>query len=132
MPFKTSILFVILLMTACQRDEQSLDHIRFQGLDINEVSLDSPFQLSSILYSSGKTNFLLTGDITVDGNAQSFSVMMNKDPRLGEFNILMYNAPKCCKELEEFIITYNNGVCEITWRSSSKYLNLKNGISELH
>tara|TARA_B110000459_G_scaffold203326_1_gene259407 strand:+ start:2291 stop:2611 length:321 start_codon:yes stop_codon:yes gene_type:complete len=100
------------------------------GIENSEIEMDIPFKLDSIQHSSGKLNYIVSGKIIFKGKKRSFAVMSSESPSSKAFEIRQSTFPLHSIDSSKFecVLTYDKGVCEISWVKDSKFLYLRNSI----
>ncbi len=100
------------------------------GIENSEIEMDSSFELDSIQHSSGKSNYIVSGKMIFKGKERSFAVMSSNSPSSKGFEIRQSTFPLRSIDSSKFecVLTYDKGVCEISWVKDSKFLYLRNSI----
>ncbi|MFT6500500.1 MAG: hypothetical protein ACJASQ_000609 [Crocinitomicaceae bacterium] len=100
------------------------------GIVNSEIEMDSPFELDSIQYSSGISNYIVSGKMFFKGKERSFAVMSSESPSSKAFEIQQSTFPLRSIDSSKFecVLTFRKGVCEISWRKDAKFLYLRNSI----
>lgn len=122
------------MLLSCAEEVDESVNIECEGFSYSSLQLSEPFYLDSIQYSNGQTNFLLSGEFSFDYLKRSFTIVIDADPRIGDFKVLSSEFPLSYldKLPYETIVTYRNGLCEITWRRKKKRLYLRQTINEAY
>ncbi len=94
--------------------------------------MNGPFELDSIQYSAGNSNYVVSGKVIYEGNESSFTILSNASPKSKTFKIQESTFPLRSIDSSKFecVLTYDKGVCEISWVKDSKFLYLRNSIIE--
>jgi hypothetical protein len=119
------------LFVSCQNDTEHADVICSGfGIENSEIEMNGPFELDSIQYSSGKSNYIVSGKMIFKGKERSFAVISSESPSSKAFEIRKFTFPLRSIDSSKFecVLTYRKGVCEISWRKDSKFLYLRSSI----
>ena len=132
---KTCFFFCLILLASCQGNiEQANVICSGFGIEGSEIEMNEPFKLDSIQYSSAKFNYLLSGSLRYGNEVHSFTILSNVSPRSKLFELEGFAFPLRSIDSSKFecVLTYDKGVCEISWKKDSKFLYLRNSIIEGH
>lgn len=126
-----SFVFCLILIASCQNNTEHVDVLCSGfGIENSEIEMSGPFILDSIQYSTGKSNYMVSGRVIYKDKESSFTILSNISPRSMAFEIEESTFPLGSIDSSKFecVLTYYKGVCEISWRKDSKFLYLRNSI----
>lgn len=136
MRFWRVLFLVILISSSCEDYSKDSGRINFQGItQIDKLNMGTGgISIDSVVFSSSKVRYLLTGYFIMDEKEEFFTVYFDQHPLSPEakVDVFSFDSEFLNDELSDCSVLFQDSVCEITWSGDESRIYLKEGISEEH